>query len=302
MLNLAPIRYARVLSRHNGPIEKIEYSRTEICGRALYQATATLSGRLNLERGGNAVFGSADGTGTHSSAMVARHKAISEAMERWALYYLRQSGLDADYGMREDPSSTGMSAFPGLWETQARSRAHCEAAERYCLIAWWEGLLATIPFKAPDRDIAARRIENPLTGHAVILTWKKLKRGFTAYGFGAARKAKDAYWQSVIEMERAVVALSRYYLDNPGFEADDLVTVANHLERRVLFYSLPEGHGEFMERVKASENRKTETRAVKPLLDRKVDGPWNRYATVWRVLYPMPSRQYLNGHENVFYW
>ncbi|NDV61387.1 hypothetical protein G0Q06_02865 [Puniceicoccales bacterium CK1056] len=302
MLNLAPIRYARVLSRHNGPIEKIEYSRIEVRGRALFQANASLSERLYLERETNEVFSTADGTGTHESGMVARHKAISEAIERWALYYLCQGGFYELHGFDEDATSSGMAAFPGLFDSQVRARALSEAAERYCLVAWWEGLLPMQEYEAPDKGVSAYRIENPLGKDSVILTWCKSKGGYYAYGYSAARKPEAAYWQATVEMERAQAALSHYYLDNPGFEQDDLETVSNPMERRVLYYSLPEGHREFLEHVRSAINKRGEAPAPEVLVDEKVEGPWTQYATVWRVLYRMPSKKYLNGALNTFYW
>ena len=301
MLNLAPIRFARVLTRQNGPVETIEYSRIDVVGRPLYQAKARLSERLFLERKRNVVFSNADGTGTGRWGIVARHKAISEAIERWALYYLLQAGFDDLYGLKEDPTSTGMSAFPGLFDAQARARALSEAVERYCLVGWWDGLLSARTFRSPESGVSARTIENPLGRDTVILVWRKAKGGYYVYGHAASRNDQQAYWQAIIEMERANVALSQYYLNNPGFEADDLDTLSNPMERRILYYSLPEGHQEFLERVnRVISGAKSES--PRPIVDEKVDGPWNRYATVWRVLYPMPSRDYLNPQLNTFFW
>lgn len=302
MLNLAPIRYARILERDGGPVRKIEYSRVTAGGRAMYQAQAWLSERLRGGRAGTELFGDADGMGTHYSAMVARHKAISEAIERWALYYLYQGGFTDLYGLGEDSSSTGMAAYPGLFATQARRRAQAEAIERYCLAAWWEGLLPLVDFPAGNSAIRAWRIENPLGREAVILTSRQSGSGYYVYGYSASHRARDAYRQAVIEMERANSVLSRYYLDNPGFEKDDLSALANPMERRVLYFSLPEGHHEFEEHVRTAGGGKRGNAAPEKLVDAKVEGPWNDYATVWRVLYRMPSQAYLGEDAAVFYW
>jgi hypothetical protein len=300
-MNLAPLRFARVLSQHNGPVERIEYGRVEVDGRPMYQAQAYLSGHLNLKKPRHAVFGTADGTGTHPVAMVARHLALSEAIERWALYYLGQSGLDHPYGFDVDPGSTGLAAYPGLLKRQARARARAEAVERFCLVAWWNGdLQAGLP-RETGNGIRMIELANPLSRDTVLITWRRAREGFHAYGFAGAPSHKAAYRKAVIEMERAVVALGRFYLDNPGFEADDLDTLAHPLERRVLYFSLPEGHRRFMERVDSPFHGDTGA-PTEPVIDRWVEGPWNRYATVWRVLYPMPTLSYLNPHLNFFLW
>ena len=302
MLTLAPIRYARVLSRYSGPIEQIRYRQSEVDGQYLYEATATLTPELRLSRSTNEIFGQADGTGTHQTGMIARHMAISEAIERWALYYLSQAGFRELHGFEEDATSTGMAAYPGLFDWQSRNRARMEAIERYCLVAWWEGQLGLREYPVADPSMRAWEIENPLGKESVIMTTRQCKGGYHIYGFSAARKASDAYWRAVIEMERSDGALAPFYLDNPGFEMDDIDTLANRFERRVLYFSLPEGHRNFMGRVDTSLGRRMEPREPEKLVDEKVEGPWNLYATVWRVLYRMPAKGYLSTDDEYFYW
>jgi len=302
MINLAPLRYARVLSRHNGPIERIEYSRLRICGRDMYQANAYLSRWLNIERQENRIFSNADGTGTHPSAMVARNKAVSEAIERWALHYLNRMGKTRLYGLDEDSSSNGMSAFPGLFDYQARIRARREAAERFCLIHWWNRDLRSIELGTEDPEVNSIELENPVSRDRVVLSWKRARGGFFAYGFAADARLKGARWKAIVEMERARTALEAFYQDNPGFEREDLSTLGNPLERRVVHYSLPQGHREFRECLAARPARSLDGNTLRPVVDRKVKGPWTRYATVWRTLFPMPKREYLNSYTNFFFW
>lgn len=301
MISLAPFRYARVLSKYDGPIEKIEYSRVSVGERELYQANAWLSRRLNLQKPGLEVFGEADGTGTHDSAMVARHMAVSEAIERWALYYLKQSGMQRLYGFHLDGTSNGMSAYPGLLSGQARTRARMEAVERYCLVGWWAGKLGADPFEISGGDIRALEIDNPISRHRVVLVWRKDAQGFYVYGFSAGKSLPIAVRKAQLEMERSQAALARFHLRNPGFEEDDLETLANSMERRVVYFSLPEGHRHFRERLSWKQDPAPPC-AIEPLVDSRVAGPWNKYATVWRILYPMPDKDYLNAHANCFFW
>src|SRR5829696_4460371 len=101
-------------------------------------ANATLTPGL-IRKAPLHLFSDADGTGTHPVASVARHKAVSEAMERWAFHTLVRSEAAPDYGFDIDPSSTGMSAFPGFVRRQARRSAVLEGVERFSLCAWWDG-------------------------------------------------------------------------------------------------------------------------------------------------------------------
>lgn len=301
MISLAPLRYARILLKHYGPIERLEYGRVQVGEETLYQANASLSSHLNLQRPALRIFGDADGTGTHQAAILARHKAISEAIERWAVYYLNQVGMTQLHGLAEDPSTTGVAAYPGLVARQARERAYAEAVERFCLVGWWEGDLRSRDLGLPRKDLEAIEIENPLSGHRVVVVWQKCRRGFYAYGFSGSRRLSEALWKAEVEMARATDALSGYFRDNPGFVMDDLSTVDHILERRVLYFSQPEGHREFRTRIESSA-KSTEWRRLKPLVDGEIPGPWSRYATVWRVLFPMPTRAYLNRHSSFFYW
>jgi hypothetical protein len=300
-MNLAPLRYARILAQPNGPLERLEYGRVEVCGRVMYQAHAHLSERLNLRKGTAAVFDAVDGTGTHPVAMVARHLAISEAMERWALYFLRQGGLDRYYGLDLDPWSTGLAAYPGLWRRQARTHARREAIERYCLVGWWKGELGGRALPTPLRDVEALELHNPLSRDPVVMTWQQIASRYWAYGFACGRWRQTALNKALVEMARAGTALGRFFRANPGFHGDDLEAIADPLERRVLYYALPEGHRLFRERVDQPRGP-SPGRPPEPVVDSHVPGPWDRYATVWRVLYPMPTLAYLNPHLDWFYW
>ncbi|MFO7725766.1 MAG: hypothetical protein R6V45_09485 [Oceanipulchritudo sp.] len=299
---MAPLRYARVLARHNGPIEKIEHSRIHLFGREVYQANAYLSRWLNTEARESRIFSNADGTGTHPSAMVARNMAVSEAIERWALHYLNRMGKTSLYGLSEDSSSNGMSAFPGLFDFQARIRARREAAERFCLVHWWNRDLGSVEIRKEMREVDSIELENPVSSDRVVLTWQRAPEGFFVYGFAAAARLKEAHWKALVEMERSRTALEAFYRENPGFERDDLSTLDNPFERRVVHYSLPHGHREFLARLAARPTRSIHKCSLKPVVDRKVRGPWNRYATVWRVLFPMPRREHLQSYTNFFFW
>jgi hypothetical protein len=144
-------------------------------------------------------------------------------------------------------------------------------------------------------------IENPIDRHRVVVVCKRCNEGFFAYGFAGHHSLKAAVCQAESEMERSIVAISHYHKENPGFELDDLETIGNTMERRVLYFSLPEGHREFASRAAAPATGWAGP-VPAPVVDLELRGPWSRYAHVWRVLYPTVTRRHLSDFTNVFYW
>ncbi|MEX0332513.1 MAG: hypothetical protein AB3N64_13935 [Puniceicoccaceae bacterium] len=301
MLSLAPLRYSKVLNCHGGPIEYLEHGPVTIQGRQLQQASAYLSRYLNLRQGENQVFANADGTGTDASPMVARHKAISEALERWAFHYICQQGQHASHGFQDDDTTSGIAAFPGLFKGSARERARLEAEERYCLVQWWNRCLEHQPLETKVPGFSAVRINNPISEAAVVLCWRMGPCGWTGYGTAAAVKVRDSLWKATIELERAIVALEFFNKRNPRFSETDLPALGNHLERRLLHYAFPYGHAVFRERLKMDVPSPDDT-CPEPLVDNEIRGPWENYATVWRTLYPSRSKKHLDPRVMTFFW
>src|SRR5690606_1218609 len=106
----------------------------------------------------------------------------------------------------------------------------------------------------------------------VVLIWKLADGGYYTYGFASDRRLKNAAWKAYVEMDRSECVLDNFYSENPGFEIDDLSVIDNYLERRVVYYSLPDGYREFRKRLER-ENQNHFSRKVKPLIDREVNGP-----------------------------
>jgi hypothetical protein len=301
-LNLAPIKYARVMADEGGPIERVGLAPLRNRREGWHQASAYLKGDLHLRKASVEVFGDADGTGTDRSPMIARFKAISEALERWALYCLLQLGETAHYGLDVDPTSNGMAAYPGLFRLSARRRAREEAVERFCLANWWIGQLAAREVGTEPDATRVIQLENPLTSASVVLVWRKDRHGLYAYGFAAARSLQQARLRASIELERSATALGAYLTRNPKFGPADLPLIKNWQERRILHFALPEGHEAFQRRLTTPPSPSLSAKRLKPLVDTELLGPWTRFATVWRVLFPMPGTAYLDPKELFFFW
>lgn len=284
-MNLAPIKYADALVSAGGPIERIECARIELNGGHLYHANSWLSRELGLKTRPVELFSTATGSGAAESAMVARHKAISESLERWAYHYLDQIGHRKSYGFDEWPGTTGMAAFPGLFKFQARTRALREAIERACLIKWWDGELNHVDIETGIEGINGITVENPYSGDEVIVLWSPGSNGLTSYGTAAGANQKATLQQAHVELCRHCRALERLEKQYPQFNIGDIASLQNPVERNLIYFSLPDGHAAFLERVHQSPSMSSSCER-KPIVDVNIPGPWQRYATVWRVVIP----------------
>src|ERR1700722_8928463 len=144
MINLAGFRYRNVFADRQGPIVRIDTTDFAVEGRRMFLANAHIRPDLLPHKQQHSVYSDATGSGTHESPMIARYMAISESMERWAYNVTARSAERSKYGFDVDPMSSGMAAFPGLFPGQARRKAYLEAVERFCMIAWWEGMLPSV--------------------------------------------------------------------------------------------------------------------------------------------------------------
>ena len=294
MISLAPLRFRNVLEAQGGPIAKIESGSFSMRGRPVVLANATLVSGL-VRKGSLVLFSSADGTGTDPVANVARHKAVSEALERWAFHATVRSGAASDFGFDVDPSSNGMSAFPGLRPRNARRSAVLEAVERYCLISWWEGHAAAEPIETDWPGVKAVAIEGPFGGVAVVV-YARTPWGGYVYGHAAEESFSAACERAVAELSRSERILRSAWL---AVAAGATVAPSNIFERRCLFFASEEGHALFQERLAQPASGSMPRPDV--ICDREIPGPWSRYATVWRFALRPPSDGYIHGGERYFF-
>lgn len=294
MLSLAGLRYRNVLAEHGGPVARIEAGWFPVRGRQVVLANATLKSGL-VRKGPVVLFSSADGTGTDPVATVARHKAISEAMERWAFHALVRSPQAAEYGFDVDPSSTGMSAFPGLLPRQARRAAVLEAVERFSLISWWDGRVDGRVFQTDWPGVSAIAIDGPFGGVTVV-AYARTEWGGYVYGHAAEESFGSACERAVMELARHEWILRARWLSRVAGES---VEPTNIFERRCLFFATDEGHALFQARLRCRVSGAAPEPEV--VCDRDLPGPWSEYATVWRFALRPPSDGYLHGGDRYFF-
>jgi hypothetical protein len=297
-LNLGAYRYRKVLATQGGPIERLELADTTILGVRQFQANAYLRSDLVAWRTTKQVWGEAAGTGLADSPMVARFKAISEAIERWAHMAVLTSPEHNRFGFDVDPSSNGMAAFPGLWRRQARPAALMEAAERFNVLSWWEGRLAAIEADTQWPDVRAVVLTSGAPGVTVIL-FRRAPEGHVAYGHAAGMNFQTACQKAAVELERHDFVVRRFLLARAG-GGPEVSANAHPIERRSVFFAQPEGHELFVERLRSKPVEvKTEPRLV---FDGPVPGAWDKYASVWRVCYEPPSDRFLGNDLRYFFW
>ena len=295
MLSLAALKYRNVLSDFGGPVAGIEMGQFPVRGRNLVLANATLKPGLTRKGPLTLFSNTADGTGVHQVASVARHIAVSEALERWAFSALVRSDRAEDYGFDVDPSTCGMSAFPGLFDRQARKRSVLEAIERFSLIAWWEGRAEGRVFDTDWPGVSAVAINGPFGGVTVVV-YARTQWGGYAYGHAADESFSGACERAIVELARHEWVLRSWWLSFIGGERK---TATNIFERRCMFFATEEGHGVFMRRVQSRPTGAMPQPEV--ICDSELPGPWSEYATVWRYALRPPTDGYLRGGDSYFF-
>jgi hypothetical protein len=293
MLSLAAINYREILAKDGGPVERVSSGSIDVMGRREHQANAYLAPGLIRGKAVLSLYGSADGTGSNRSPQIARHMAISEALERWAFYETSHGPDAAKFGFDVDNSTNGMAAYPGLFKGQARRRAYHEALERWALISWWSGHMRASIVGDAMLGVTALRLEHSAKFGEVAVLFRRSAAGHVSYGYSAGSTFKTAVARAAVELARNEFVVGYYKLRSAARE------VPNCFERRCIYFAGEEGHAEFLRRVFDRKPRRTAEWSVK--FDREVVGAWSKYATVWRVMPEMPSREYLDPKSDFFF-
>lgn len=299
MITLAGLRYARVMAADGGPVARLVCAEASERGERVFTAQATLRDELMPSRPVRQLWSSADGGGTARSPLLARIKAVSEALERWAHWTLHASPDAARYGFDVDPSSNGLAAFPGLLARQARRPALLEAAERFNLLHWWEGRLPARWQPSPWPGIEAVVIASVVPGVTVVLHRREAPDRH-AFGHAAGSTFTAACRRALSELERHCAVMRHAARAKVAVPADTAAASMSTQERRSVFFSTDAGFAMFAARVAAAP--RSPAAAPRVVFDGRVDGPWSRYADVWRVVFEPPSRRFCSRETEYFWW
>jgi hypothetical protein len=282
-MDLGPWYYRHVGKSHGGPIEELVHHSQQLPSGAAFVAHTKLipAVRGHFQNCGYAIYGDYDGSGTDISLRIARYKAISEALERWAFW---QSHAEDHPAFRTDPSTDGMAAFPGVTHARARAIAWREAIERFSLVTWWNGHLAG-ELRALSDDFWQCELASidDRTLVTVLCRKNSFLPTYYAYGFGAGASRQTSRWNAEKELTRNEFVLQQYYLQRSSLEMNEII---HPDEKRLLYFSTPEGHERWKETALKSARVQIVPPSFKPIFDGKVLGPWTKYAKVWRVAPP----------------
>ncbi len=277
MINLAPWFYKNLINE-NEIISSIVSSKCQIFNIGeQFEALAELSKKLKPTWIPESnIYSNCDGSGTSKFSNVAIHKAISEALERWAFY----ETIDTKSSMflfDENPSTTGMAAFPGITHGQARKNAIFEASERWALHEFWRGNLPILEHSSAIANLSHYEIVTDLKDVKISLLCLRKENQFL-YSFAADSSLAESLKHSLVELSRNVRVMGKYQDTNVSYKDFTDIT-----DRRLFFFSTLEGNQLFNEKILSAPS----CLKVKPNLicDLEVRGPWTKYAKVWRYLY-----------------
>lgn len=299
MFSLAPLRYRHAMDPASGPIGRVDSFELPVLDRKCFHSNAFLRPGLVRAPKTNTVYGTADGSGTHESAVVARHMAVSEALERWAFREVSKSGERSAYGFDVDPSSNGMAAFPGLGTGRARRSAWHEAVERFCLIGWWQGSVGSARRPSPWNGVHAIEFLHGFDGVSVVLLIREAEPDLIVYGHAAGESFEAACKRAIVELVRSELVIRRHRALHPGPVGRGLATVTDLFERRCLFFSTAEGFRAVISRGRQFVRTWREPRVV---FDGEIPGPWDEFTTVWRVVLEPPTMEFLQKRDDWFFW
>ncbi|PIP95855.1 MAG: hypothetical protein COW00_19530 [Bdellovibrio sp. CG12_big_fil_rev_8_21_14_0_65_39_13] len=216
------------------------------------------------------------GAGSDLIKEKALEKALSEYIERKVFFSLKDSDCYtySRFGFDMNPTTDGMAAH--WWGFKARRNAKHEALERWTLHHWWNDLLSFERVKSshPHRTILSKTYKQFNTIVVLICDYRE-ESGFF-YGFAAHKNFDKAYNKALVELDRNHRVLTYYNKKKPE--------LSEFREKRVVYFSSPEGFSEFAKKVRKNESIKD---LVFPevYLDKEIPGPWQKWRRVWRVLF-----------------
>ena len=142
--------------------------------------------------------------------------------------------------------------------------------------------------------VSALRLEHSVAFGEVVVLFRRSATGHVCYGCAAGSSFREATGRAAVELARNEFVVGYYKLRSATRG------VQNCFERRCLYFAGEEGHAEFLRRAFDRGTGRDAPWSVR--FDDELPGPWSKYATVWRVVPEMPSRDYLNPDSSFFFW
>lgn len=286
------IRYRNVIDHINGPITHVTawQQRHAVLGD-YFESVASLSSEFCAPKSTN-IYAHGAGGGASKFKIIAVHKAISEALERWAFYHISLSGKNekTNFGLDTDPTSTGFACHPSLFSNEVRKKSNEEAIERWSVYNWWLGRLPARIHSKRDDNLQIEIIA-PFADINVFCSALKTENGLYVYGFSASDSLEKSRTQAMIEQARNKRALLKIPAEHsPSFWGD----------KRLIHFSTAEGFSQFKEKLEKSLSHRSLPEKPRKIVDREARGPWSRYARVWRTLYEGGEEWQKTADEKIF--
>lgn len=280
MIDVGFFSYKKAIST-TGPIAKVSYTKID----NLFQASAYLKDELTHGlRSNYSLYDPVDGNGFSSSPYLAVRKAISEAIERWAFYNCVFTNSSV---IQIDKTTSGFAAYPELFSFHVKYQSHIEAVERWALHSWNKNKTSNSEIKSEGLINYCSLITSFKNTHTVIV-WQNSDYGY-CYGFSSDSTFNKSFEKAKIEMKRNLRVLTK--------RRQNTTTVG--YEKRLLYFASEDGYKYFIDKVESQKNTPVINHNV--LINSAVDGPWTKYARVWRTLYG-PDNIYTDDLKIVDYF
>lgn len=277
MLNLAPWFYRNLLKK-NDIIKTPEFYEIKLLnGIPNFESIVYLQEKLKPDWVRKSeLYKNCDGSGTSPYKNVAVYKAISEALERWAFYELADSD-ERKYSFDENPSTTGMAAFPSITCKYARENAFAEAVERWAIHEFNKKKVPVSQHISMIQGLEHYEILTPFQKVRVSLLSYNTG-SFFIYGFAAGKNLSHSYERALVEMDRNNRVIKKFLANN-----NEIFEVSSNYDKALLFYSNYEGYLYFKELVSSAPKNIKNTNP-KIICDLELKGGWTKYVKVWRFL------------------
>lgn len=291
-MNLAEFKYRHILEKDGGPVSSIDYFKHE--SYEGHHFFATLKPNLILENQNLKIYKQGGGQGSSNNKSLAYYKSISEALEYWAFYEIKNNFSDqqkTSLGFTLDPSSNGMACFPGFFRNSPRMYALYEAIERWSLIAWWDGFLSMRELTPLTYEIITpwNNIRTIILKSSSLISQKPI------YGFATDKNLNDAIERAKVELDRNSRVIDTFY-------ASPTLNLESTMEKRLVYFSTPIGESNFNEQIKRSQKVKKNLSKPDLVIDGPILGPWEKYAYLWRCLFIPTSYSFLDSSNDDYFF
>lgn len=278
MFHLAPWFYRNLLIDNHIIFSPEFYEVELISGDNFFEAVCVLQSELKPTWISiSDVYSNRDGAGADRFKNIAVYKSISEALERWAFYVFADQADQSIYRFDENPSTTGMAAYPGLSAKKARSNAILEASERWALHEFWRGNLPVKEHFSPIENLNHYEIGTPFKNVYVSLVSFKSESQFV-YSFAADNTLIGSFNHALIELSRNFRVMKKIAQLNKSYADFNDIS-----DRRLIFFSTFEGNEFFNNKIKSAPSKILAH--PKLICDNEIKGEWSEYTRVWRYLY-----------------